>query len=113
MATITPTISDAANDFVLATWAGVTENDTCAVAAISGSGDRTFQVYGTFGGTSIAIHGGLIESQIVALQDAEGDALAFTAAAVKTGLEATHFIQPVRTGGSSTSVTILASARKR
>lgn len=89
------------------TWTGVTENDTCAPVSFPDHNDKSIQVLGTFGTTSVAIHGSNDGGTTFApLNDPTGTVIGISAAGIKAVLENTEQIKPVLTGGSSTSVTI-------
>jgi hypothetical protein len=110
MATITPTKNPANPHHDLAIWTPVTEADTAAGTQLLGNGDRTVQVLGTFGSATVVWHGSLDGTNYAPLQDAEGDAISFTSAGIKTILEAAPYIKPVISGGTSQSLTLLAAA---
>lgn len=88
-------------------WTGVTEADTFAPVRL----DRpinayTIQVSGTFGGSTVALHGSLDASTFAAMKDANGVAIGLTAAGLATGGTLVLALKPVASGGTSASLTV-------
>ena len=109
MAVIAPVITKVGKQdgsTLLVTWTPVTEADSCGAISLPEYSDKSVQVAGTFGGTSIAVQGSNDGTNFASLNDPTQTVIAITAAKVQAVLENTVVIQPVRTGGSSTSVTI-------
>lgn len=106
MAVISPTITEAESGSFVATWASVTEADTCNPVAFGGAPDRSVQVSGTFGGTSVGLQGSNDGSNYAVLTDPQGNNLAITAAKIEAVSELTRYMKPVLTGGASVSVTV-------
>jgi hypothetical protein len=111
MALITPTVQSIKGEGFLVTWGPITENDTCDVfdaqaADVADFADKTFSVTGTFGSTSVAIHGALINNfaHFIALRDSGLSVIAFTAAGARPIGPNMLYYMPVLTGGSSVSV---------
>lgn len=99
MATITPTKKNRSpSEEVI--WTPITEADTPAGTYISG-GRYTYTVAGTFGGTSIALQYSKDGSSYHAI---DATNLTFTAAGSYNLEIGAGWLKPVRTGGSSTSV---------
>lgn len=93
-------------------WSGVTESDTCAPVAMSGYADKSIQVFGTFGGGSVALQGSNDSGTTYApLNDAGGTVIAITSAKIKSVLENTEWMKPVISGGSSQSLSIAMVTR--
>lgn len=115
MAVIAPTFATIGmkeGSMVRLTWTPVTEADTCGPAALPDYADKSIQVFGTFGGSSTALHGSNDGgTTFAALNLPSGSAIAITAAGIKAVLENTEQIKPVATGGSSQSITIVVVAR--
>src|SRR6478609_3369664 len=95
------------------TWTLLTEtnSDGIPVTAI-GSADRTVQVTGTFGGTTVTLQGSLDGTNWVTLNDPLGNAISFTATGLKAVLENCNYIRPKLTGGSSASITVKLLVRQ-
>jgi hypothetical protein len=95
-------------------WAGMALGDTGQEAVHSGTGDRTVQVFGTFGaGGSVTIQGTLDGTNWASLHDTNGVALTFTTAGIRTVLQNVLAIRPVITGGDgTTSLTTLINVRR-
>lgn len=119
MATINPTRSDVSEkrngSAIVVTWTNVTEADTCTAINMPEFADKSIQVAGTFGGTSVAIQGSNDGSNFSALRDPTSTVIAITTAAGGAGLKAvlenTWQIKPVLTGGASVSLTISVLCR--
>lgn len=104
MANITPTnvafLADQ-NTFV---WAAMLNGDVGLPAQFMATGDRTFQVNGTFGvGGTIVLEGSLDGTNYFTLSDAGGTAISRTAAGLKSVLESPLFIRPRVTAGDGTT----------
>lgn len=110
MATIKPTITDVGqtgSGYVFqAVWANVTEADSCQAVQYPEYADKSIQVFGTFGGASVALHGSNDGTNFAALNDASGTVIAITTAKIKAVLENTVQIKPVITGGASQVLTV-------
>lgn len=110
MASITPTILDVSQrgdgSVIRATWTPVTEADTCVAVQYPQHAERTVQVTGTFGGTSVAVQGSVDGTNFVALKGAAGSAIALTSAGLDSVSPNTLQVKPVLTGGTSVSVTV-------
>lgn len=117
MATIKPTFSTIAvgrgnGSCMVVKWTPVTEADTCAPVSFPEYSDKSIQVYGTFGSASIALNGSNdtvdnASPTFAALRDPSSTTIAITSAGIKAVLENTVQVQPVSSGGSSSSVTII------
>ena len=111
MANISPTILNNAlpNGVVQVTWTPVTESDTCLAVSFPGYDCLVAQVFGTFGSASIALQGSLDNSNFYAMSAKGGTtAIAITTAGAKTPNEYANYYRPASTGGSSSSLTIVA-----
>lgn len=99
-------------DTFLATWTGLNTGDEGAPAELIDFADRTIQVFGTFGGASVALHGSNDGVNYAVLADQQGVAIAITAAGIKAVGPLTKFIKPVVTGGAGVGITVLVLARR-
>lgn len=108
----TPIFSER-NDIIAFEWVGVTESDTMAVAEAHTRSDATVQVSGTFGGATITIQGSIDPASTVmsTLNDPQGTPITFATDGISAVMENVAFIQPIITGGVSTSLTIRLYAR--
>lgn len=95
------------------TWADVTESDTFGrfdfaevVKEIS------VHVHGTFGGATVVVKGSNYDAEGVTLSQLTGLAASVAAEALFSLLERPKFIQPVHSGGSSESVTVVMLVKR-
>lgn len=101
MADINATIGDAGPNNIY-TWLNVTESDTAQPVLVD-PGFYHVSVEGTFGGATVAIHGGKTTSTMSAIDSTN---LSFTANG-QYGLETGRtYIKPSISGGTSQDVTI-------
>lgn len=110
MATIIPTITDVSRrgdgSVFQVIWDAVTEADTCRAVSLPQYADKTIQVAGTFGGTSVGVTGSIDGTNFVGMTDQGGTTIALTSAGMKQVLQNALLVQPALTGGSSTTLTI-------
>lgn len=110
MAAVTPTIRTVgAGNFAcrVATWASIGDSDTCTPVSFPDLTDRSVQVFGTFGGASIAIQGSNDAGTTFApLNDPGGTVIGITTAKIKAILENSEQIKPVTSGGTGSSLTV-------
>lgn len=94
-------------------WGPMTQADTCQSVALNGAGPvaASFQVTGTFGGATVALHGSNDDVSYFPLKDVAGAAIGLTAAGLVELSSAAIFIKPVITGGAGASLTIIVSSR--
>lgn len=114
MTTITPTIATPGAGAQVVKWAAVSEDDTCAPAAIDGK-DRCVQFTGTWGGATLQLHGANEEAgTYLALRDLDSNDIEATSDATGRPTQvrdATRWVKPVATvAGTGRSVTITISA---
>lgn len=92
-------------------WTALTETDTDgAPLLIDRRTDRTVQVIGTFGGTSVSIEGSNDGTNWSILNDLQGAALTFTTTRLEGISEMPLYIRPKLTGGTGASITVLVTA---
>lgn len=110
MAAIKPTITTIGRgdgSCVMVLWTPVTEADTCVPFEAPDLTDKSVHVYGTFGGSSTAIHGSNNGgTSFAALNDPSSTAIAITTEKIKAVLENTQQIKPVITGGAAQSLSV-------
>ena len=108
MAAISPSKSEKGPWHQVYKWTPVTEADTCVAVKL----ERPFyayglQVSGTFGGATVTLHGSIDGTNYAALEDADGNAVALTAAGISgSGRDMVLYLKPVTASGSSSSVTV-------
>lgn len=77
--------------------------------------DKSIHVFGTFGGGTLTIQGSNQAASVSAfhtLNDANGNAMAFTTSVIEQVLENTRFIRPrVTTAGAALSLTAILLSR--
>ena len=112
MPTIVPTLLDAEAQITIATWTGLETGDDGAAIRYGGAADRTVQIIGTFGGATVTMQGSIDGTNWATLTDAQGNAIAATAAALEAITELVRFIRPIVTGGAGVSVTVLLLMRR-
>lgn len=113
MANINPVREDQQYDAVRLLWTPVTENDTPVSKSVVGQKgiNGSIQVNGTFGGMTMALHGSNDDTNYFVLKDLQGNDISFTAAGLKEFTTACAFLKPVRTGGTSASLTVTVMMR--
>lgn len=114
MATIAPTITSLPRSVHLVVWSNVTNADTCSAAELSGDGDRSVQIAGTFDSATVVVAGSNDGSNYIVLTDPQGNAISKTAAAIEAITEVTRYIKPTFSGGAGTqSLTVSMLFRGR
>lgn len=111
------------------TWTGLDGDDSGKAMNLSGYADKTIHIYGTFDSATVTVYcsndplvlvdraaGTLFSAKTaswVACVDAQGGALAKTAAGIETIMENPLYILPVITGGGgSASLKVVIAAKK-
>lgn len=90
---------------VLFQWAALAAGETGDTAGFSaGFNDRSIQVAGTFGGTTVTVEGSNDGSNWATLNDVFGDPLSFTVAGLAQVLECTRYVRVKSTGGAGASI---------
>lgn len=121
MATIVPTqvqhlgdssVGDTGVDGWIITWANIGNSDMPTPVTFAGYGSKSFQVEGTFGGTSVACQGSNDGANYHALSDPTGTTIGLTAGGLKEVLEHSLYVQPALSGGSGSSITATLFIRK-
>lgn len=108
MAVIKPEVVSGDDRYTTAMWEAVTETDSFAACGLGKLPDKTMQVFGTFDGASIALHGSVDDTNYAPLTTNGVDPIAITAAGFAWIWENPRFIKPVATGGGATqSVTVI------
>lgn len=92
---------------ISALWETLTETNTTGRAVgLSALPDRSVQVVGTFGGTSISLYGSNDGATWVILNDPLGDPLTFTSAGLRQVAELTRYVRPLVTGGTGVDLDV-------
>lgn len=111
MATVTNTTEH--GEAIVHTWTQLTETNADGLPVkIVGSGDRTFQVFGTFGGGTIVLQGSLDGTNWVTLKDPSSTAISLTSAGLRAVLEGVTYIRPAVTAGTGVSLTAILMTRR-
>lgn len=113
MAVIAPTPSSLTNqkwgeNVAIYTWAAMAASDTGAPLEAPGFTDASYQLGGTFGGSTVTVEGSNDGVTYFTLTDPGGTAISYTAAALVQVLQICRWIRPKVTGGSAVSVTVTA-----
>lgn len=90
----------------LFTWAALATSDTGTPVNSSAFADRSVQVNGTFGGSTVTIEGSNDGVNYTTLTDTAGAALSFTVAGIRQILQITRYIRPLVTGGAAAAVNV-------
>jgi hypothetical protein len=91
----------------VASWTPLAQGDSGQALPHSQYSDKSVQVFGTFGGASVAVEGSNNGTVWATLTDPQGNDLLITAAKIEMVTEATAFIRPRVVGGDgSTSLTV-------
>lgn len=113
MATVNAVNNQYLVDQFLYTWTPLTEtNADGSPAMFVGSGDRTFQVTGTFGGGTIVLEGSLNGTDWFTLKDPSNTAISLTSAGLRTVLENCTYVRPRVTAGTGVSLTAVLMVRR-
>lgn len=115
MAVVEPTfVSDTpkvwGNNSVFHTWANLATGDTGAPIQGSGFTDRSFQIGGTFGGSTVVIEGSNDGTTYATLKDPFGNSLSFTAAGFAQVIEIARYMRPRVSGGAAASITVVSTS---
>jgi hypothetical protein len=87
----------------VSTWSPLALGDDGAPQPHSQYSDKSVQVFGTFGGASLAIQGSNNGTDWATLTDPQGNDLLITSAKIEMITEATAYIRPVVVGGDGTT----------
>lgn len=125
MAVITPTFTNIVGptggvDALIIKWGPIGDSDTCVGVKRPDLADRSFQVEGTFNGATIqcqgsndSIDGSNGSGNWRQLSNPSGTAIGIsTSGAIQQVTEATLWIRPSTSGGTSSSLTVTVCARR-
>lgn len=87
-------------------WEAVTEADVGAATKCAQYSDKTVQVVGTFGGSTLTMQGSNDGTNWFTLTDPAGANVAFTVTGAKLIAENPLYIRPSCTGGASTDLDV-------
>ena len=97
------------------TWSGLAGGDSGEPVSIPGASDKTVQISGTFGTSTVSIQGSLDVSDAGVynnLTDPQGNAIAgIAAAAIESITENTTWVKPVVAAGTGTPIKIVLLCR--
>jgi hypothetical protein len=104
MATIASTrTSTGSSAAFVSTWPSMAQGDDGAPMPFSQYSDKSVQVFGIFGGASVAIQGSNDGSTWATLTDPQGNDLLITSAKIEMITEATAYTRPLVVGGDGTT----------
>jgi len=95
-------------------WDGLAAGDSGSGVAVAALADKTVQVLGTFGGTTITIEGsndGGTTWNTLNDTRGEGNGLSITSADTRQVLENPRLIRPLSTGGAGANVDVILICR--
>ncbi len=87
-------------------WPGLAAGDDGAPLSASQYTDRSVQVTGNFGGSTVVIEGSNDGTNWSTLTDPQGNDLVLSASKIEMVTEATLFIRPRVVGGAATNLTV-------
>ena len=87
----------------VATWPNLGQGDDGQHIQFAQYTDRSAQVFGIFGGASIAVQGSNDGANWATLTDPQGNDLLLTSAKIEMITEATAYIRPLVVGGDGTT----------
>ena len=94
----------------VATWDAVTENDEAEARIFPYKADKTVQVGGTLGGSTVTLKGSNDGVTYFTLTDPEGTELSFAEPGLKQILENPVYLKPEFSGGAGQSAKVIISA---
>lgn len=109
MAAITPTgakVPGPVGKASVVTWSAMATGDTGNAVQSPGFSDRSIQVEGTFGGSTVTIQGSNDGTNYYTLTDTAGVALTFTSAGLRQILQITRYIRPTVTAGAGSALNV-------
>ncbi len=116
MALLSPTftrpVTEEGLDEIVATWPPAAETDTFAAISLPQRADRTFQVWGTFGGATLSLNGSNDSVHYSILHDAFGNDVSLSASGIAQVTESSLWVQPITQNGSGSSVTVVMTFRR-
>lgn len=116
MAVRTALVQDIGRGLIEVTWSGLTSVDRGEIQNLSRWSDKTVEVYGTFAANTLTLEGSMTTatSNLVALNDPNGNPLTFTAAKAEVVLENPKYIAPrVTTGAVGANLVVKIIAKRR
>jgi hypothetical protein len=95
----------------LITWSDIPTGNTGAAIQNPTHADRSVQVAGTFGGSTVIIQGSNnstngVDGDWVTLTDPAGAALSFTSTGLKQILQVTKWVRPSVSGGAAAAIDV-------
>lgn len=111
MATVANKDTNPARGVVQILWEGVTEADTGAAVKAAQYSDKTVQVVGTFGGTTLTMQGSNDGSTWFSLTDPTASAITFTSTGAKLIAENPLYIRCSASGGSGADLDVYVIGR--
>jgi hypothetical protein len=110
----TQTVKTFGDQSVIATWTPLLNTDSGTPLQMTGSADRSVQLFGTFGaGGTVLIEGSNDGVNYATLKDPANAPLSITAAGVHSVLPVTAYIRPrVSAGDGTTSLSVIMLVRR-
>lgn len=96
-----PGLNQTAN---VASWSNLASGDVGQSIQMPAHADRSIQVDGTFGGSTVSIEGSNDDINYYTLSDPQGNPLTLLSGKLKQILEVTRYIRPKVVGGAGASV---------
>jgi hypothetical protein len=106
-------VSFAGTRVTVVSWTGGATGDTGTAYSDPGGGDRSVQIEGTFGGSTVNIHGSNNGTEYHLLTDPQGNDLAKTAADLEQITEQVRHIRPNCTGGAGSAIAVTLVIRRQ
>lgn len=112
MATVPVSVEEGESRTFIARWV-LGPGDDGEPIRYSGAVERTIQIFGSFGGASVAIEGTLelTPTTWLPITDVQGNAINANSNKLETITELVRHLRPKVTGGSGTTVTVLLMMR--
>lgn len=104
-------------DGIRCTWSAAAPGDTFQAVSLPEWADKSIQVEGTFGGGTIVLNGSNdsttgSDGNFRGLNDAFGNAISITSAAIKQVTESTVWVAPALTGGAGSAIVVTMFFRR-
>lgn len=117
MATITHSSDKLAEGVVIYTWEAMGDDDEGSWLECPAAADKTVQIddedgSADFGGATVTLQGSMDKVEAFSLTDADGNAIAVTASAMRLVRENPRYIRPISAGGSGTDVNVTLLTKK-